>query len=103
MTTGPDVPEPAVVITLNQMYDEFRGLRDEVKHLSSVVDPALAQVRQDITENKSRIDLLKAERAAEDEKLEQRIRSLENWRAVIFGAAAAVGSLGGWLINYITG
>ena len=98
-----ETPQPAVVITLNQMYDEFRSLRDEVKHLSSVVDPALAQIRSDVQANKSRIEVIVAERKAADEALEIRVRSLENWRAVIFGAAAAVGTLGGYLLNYLVG
>lgn len=71
------VPEGSVVITPQQSFDMMLAIRDEVKHLSSVVDPAIAQLREGQAENKSRIDLIVAERKAEDEKLSQRIRTLE--------------------------
>ena len=90
MTT--DIPHGSVVITPYQMYEEMRGVRDEVKHLASILDPALAEVRADVRENK-------AELKAHDTRLrhvEQRL-----WFAA--GAAAAVGGVGGWLASVITG
>lgn len=72
------IPEGSVVITPTQIYDRIESIRDEVKHLSAVVDPALQQVRTDIAENASRIELIIAERKAADAALDLRVRFLES-------------------------
>lgn len=94
-----EIPHGSVVITPAQMYDEMRAVRDEVKHLSSIVDPALHELRTDVAENSARIETIKAERIAADEKLEIRVRALENWRWLVIGIGTALGSLGGWSLS----
>lgn len=71
------VPEGSVVITPQQQFDMLLAIRDEMKHLSSVVDPSLAQLREGQASNAARIELIVAERKAEDEKLGERVHTLE--------------------------
>lgn len=71
-----DIPG-AVVITPQQQFDMMLALRDEVKHLSSVVDPALAQIRIDVAANSGRIDIESEQRKAADEKLGEHVRVLQ--------------------------
>lgn len=105
-----EIPHGSVVITPSQMYDLMQSTRDEVKHLTAIVDPALAEIRADVARNAERIETVTAERKtaveklhAADEKLDGRVRALENWRWLVMGAATALGALGGWSLSSILG
>jgi hypothetical protein len=43
------VPDGSVIITPAQMYTELREMRTAVERLTSTVDPALQDVRSDVT------------------------------------------------------
>lgn len=77
MSEREHIPEGSVVITPTQQWEAMQGLRDEVKHLSAVVDPALSQVRVDIARNASRIDVEEIERKSEDAKISDRVHQQE--------------------------
>lgn len=97
--TEPQVPEGSVVITPSQIYEKMESIRDEVRHLSSVVDPALNEVRTGIAANATRIEQIRAERVEQFTALELRVRNMETrpvvtpsrmWSAI--GILAAVAS-----------
>lgn len=88
------IPEGSVVVTPTEMYREIRDMHDEVRRLASVVDPAIRELRDDVTEMKTQ-----GEKAFKDH--EDRIRSLERrmWQAV--GAAVVLGPAAGFAANYL--
>lgn len=87
-----EIPAGSVVITPVEMYTELRDVHDEIKRLATLIDPALAEVRADITENKNRVE-------AHDLRL--RAVELRVWFAA--GVAAGAGGLGGWVASMLTG
>lgn len=83
-----------MVITPQQSFDMMLAIRDEVKHLSSVVDPALQQIRSDVAANAGRIEVEAEQRKSADEKLDTRVRSQETAGYVTGGRMwASVGVL----------
>lgn len=97
------LPAGSAVITPNQMYAEMQDIGRKVDHLASIVDPALAQLRIDVTEVEKRVAVIKAEREAAVAALDLRIRALENWRWFILGAAAVLGAAGGTVVSRMLG
>lgn len=79
------VPDGSVVITPAQQYAELRALTEAVRDLSGKVDPALADLRSDVDENKADIKELRTELSA-----------LQKWRYGISGALVLLASLVGW-------
>lgn len=80
MTTSqlpPEIPHGSVVITPTEMYTEMRAVRDEVRHLVAIVDPALTEVRTDLVEVKAQHEKDFLESKLHREKLDGRIRDLE--------------------------
>lgn len=67
------IPPGSVIVSPRDMYDEIRGLRDDVGRLTSVVDPALTDIKAKQTDH------------------EGRLRSLERKVWVAAGIAAAAG------------
>lgn len=50
-----DVIPGSVLITPTQMYDEMRATREQVQRLANLVDPALGDIRADVTDHETRI------------------------------------------------
>lgn len=53
--TDPLFPQGSVIITPTKMYEEMQDISKKVDHLTSVVDPAIANLRQDVAANASQI------------------------------------------------
>ena len=79
------VPEGSVVITPTAMYMEIQSLGAEVRHISTLLDPALKDLRDAVKDHEIRI------RAAE-----RRI-----WTAT--GIASVFASVGGALLSQLYG
>lgn len=78
----PSMPPGSVIITPAQMYVEIRAMGTKLDHLSSVIDPALSTIRDDV-----------AEVVVDVADHETRIRAIERWRWLIAGAATAGGAV----------
>lgn len=50
-----EMPAGSVVITPTQMYGEIRDMKEQVQHLVNVVDPALTDIRSDVSDHEGRI------------------------------------------------
>lgn len=50
-----NIPQGSVIITPTDMYREMQEIGKKVDHLASVVDPAIAQLRETATENRAMI------------------------------------------------
>jgi hypothetical protein len=98
-----DLPPGSVIITPNQMYAEMQDIGRKVDHLADIVDPAIAQLRTDITEVEKHVAVITAERKAAVEALDRRIRGLENWRWFVLGIAAVFGPAGGYALTVLFG
>src|SRR5690348_15447382 len=101
------IPDGSVVITPRQMYDQIgelaqavRGVSEDVRAVKSAVDPAIAEVRSDIVEVKSRT----AAAEGEQTRLATRVTILETKIRVawaLFGAVLiALGVVAGFLSHY---
>lgn len=72
------IPDGSVVITPTEMYAEIRTMHDEVRGVAAMLDPAISEIRTDITDIR------------EDQKdAELRLRGLEKFRWM----AAGMGTL----------
>jgi hypothetical protein len=49
------MPPGSVVVTPGDMYAEIRDMGKKLDHLASVVDPAFADIRSDMSDHESRI------------------------------------------------
>jgi hypothetical protein len=101
MTVG--IPHGSVVVTPTEMYHELRNVSDELKRLVAVVDPAIAEVRVDVAENKATIAAARAELWAEVRSLDRRLHGVQGRLWFAAGAAVALGGTGGWLASILTG
>lgn len=45
----------AVIITPTEMYQEMRATREQVQRLANLVDPALGDIRADVSDHETRI------------------------------------------------
>lgn len=93
----------SVVITPTELYQEMRHIGDEVKRIGTLIDPALAEVRADIGDNRSRIEALTMETRAEVKALDTRMHGINARLWFAAGTAAGAGGLGGWLASALTG
>lgn len=82
----------SVVITPTQMYDEMRAISKSVDHLAAIIDPALAEVRQDVADNR-----------AEIKAHDVRLRGIEGRLWFAAGFASVLGAGGGYLASFLTG
>ncbi len=81
---NPNQPQQAeVVITMAQIYSEMQGLRGDVNTMKDVLNPAITDIRHDVSDH------------------ENRIRSLERkvWQAA--GAAGAASALISGAVAYL--
>jgi hypothetical protein len=56
----PAIPPGSVLITPQQMYAQIGELTTAVRELKSAVDPAMVEVRHDLTDHESRLRQLEA-------------------------------------------
>lgn len=77
------IPDGSVVVTPTDMYREIRDMHDELRALNSSINPALQELRADVSDHESRI-----------RTLERRV-----WQAA--GAVGVVAVFAGWLVDYI--
>jgi hypothetical protein len=98
-----DIPHGSVVVTPTEMYHELRNVGDELKRLVAVVDPAIAEVRIDLAENKAATAAARAELWAEVRALDSRLHGVQARLWFAAGAAMALGGTGGWLASILTG
>lgn len=54
------IPDGSVVITPTQMYGQIVDLTDAVRELKGVVDPAISDVRKDLTDHETRLRRLES-------------------------------------------
>lgn len=80
--TDPTIPQGSVVIPPIEMYKEIQDIGKKVDHLTSVVDPAIADIRNDIAEIKT-----------DKVRMEVRISKVETKQAWMSGIFAAVSTL----------
>lgn len=85
------IPEGSVIITPTEMYSEMRSIGQKIDHLSAVMDPAVTELRGDISE-------LKAEQSTQRERLS----SLDRRVYAIGAVAAALGGVAGYVLPLIT-
>src|SRR5262245_31917480 len=97
------LPPGSAVITPNQMYAEMQEIGRKVDHLADIVDPSLARLAADITEVEKQIVAVVAERKTEHAVFDRRIVALEHWRWFVVGAAAGLGSVGGYALTTLLG
>lgn len=90
--TPQSVPPGSVVVTPYQMYEEMREIGKEVREVKSILDPALANLRSDVSDNREKIESLR-------EKMHSMERRL--WGAA--GFALAGGGAGGYFLNMLSG
>lgn len=86
------VPVGAVIITPAQMYDEIRQVREEVSHLSALLDPAINSIRDDLKDVRE---------VAKDH--ETRLRGVERRVWVAAGVAAVIALGGSQAVNAALG
>lgn len=99
-----EIPHGSVVVTPTEMYHELRNMSDELKRLVAVVDPAIAEVRLDIAEQKASLHTTKTDVWAKLNELDRRLHGMNLRLAVVATAAAvAAGGAGGWLGSILTG
>lgn len=79
------VPEGSVVITPTAMYMELQRVGAEVRHISTLLDPSLADIRNDVKDHETRL-----------RAVERRV-----WAAT--GIAALLAGGGGALLTRIYG
>jgi len=98
----------SVIITPTKMYEEMQDIGRKVDHLSSVVDPALNKLREDIIAGRgehatiqAEIKVEESERKADVYKLDSRIRIVENWRWFVLGIAAVIGPAASILVSLV--
>lgn len=97
--TEMSVPPGSVIITPYQMYEEIRSLNNEVRHVATLIDPALAELRGDVADNKSDI---KAHTVRMD-TFNDRIHSINAKLWFVGGVATTAGAGGSQLISVLTG
>lgn len=94
-----EVLKASAIITPNMMYASITELSSKVQHLTSVMDPALSEIRTDIAD--VRADIAKNE--GRIEVLTVRMHTLSNRVFLQTGAAAVAGAIGGYIINSLYG
>lgn len=87
-----EVPRGAVVITPTEMYREMQEIGKKVDHLTSVLDPALTELRDDNAENKRAIETLSGE-----------VRRVDGRQKYVAGAAMAFGTVAGYIVKFVLG
>lgn len=97
------LPDGSVVITPNEMYREMQEIAKKVDHVATILDPAVAQIRVELTESKERVAALASERELVTNALDSRVRALENWRWFVLGVAAVFGPAGGYILTSLIG
>lgn len=98
-----EAPPGSVIVTPTKMYEELQAVGKKVDHLAAILDPSLAQIRAEVSENKERIAVITAERKGDVGALDRRVRALENWRWFVLGVAAALGTAGGYGLSAVFG
>lgn len=98
-----DIPHGSVVVTPTEMYHELRNVGDQLKRLVAVVDPAIAEVRLDVAENKATIHAARSELWGEVRALDKRLHAVQARLWFAAGAAVALGGTGGWIASILTG
>lgn len=88
------LPIGSVVITPNEMYKEMQDIGRKVDHLTSVLDPAIAQLRSEITDTRTQITVITAERKTAVAALDLRVRAVENWRWFVLGISTVISVVG---------
>ncbi|MGH9252320.1 MAG: hypothetical protein ACRD0W_22805 [Acidimicrobiales bacterium] len=101
MSEVPSVPGGSAVITPTEMYREIQTIGRKVDHLSSVVDPAMTTLREDIAELKVSLAVGTQECLSDTKAMDNRVRSLEHWRWFVLGIAAIIGPLTGAVLAYV--
>lgn len=54
------IPDGSVVITPGQMYTELQAMRKSVDNLATTVDPALNEIRRDVSDHETRMRIVEA-------------------------------------------
>lgn len=56
MTTP--IPDGSVIITPSQMYQQIGDLANAIRDLKGVVDPAVAEIRHDVSDHETRLRVI---------------------------------------------
>lgn len=87
-----NLPDGSVIITPNEVYREMQEIARKVDNLATIVDPALQQLRVDVTATQTSAQALSL-----------RVAALENWRWFVLGIAAVGGPFGGVVLARLFG
>lgn len=106
MSTVPPRPQPVTQVTIDRLYDEVTGMRNDVTGMRSDLRELTVTVRSAVDQGRdheTRIRVIERDGAtAEDvEKLTLRVTSVERRAWMAAGAVAAV-SVGAGILPYVT-
>jgi len=97
-----NVAPGSIVITPSDMYKEMQEVARQVARLTTIVDPALQQLRDEIHAIRAEKAVEHAKQDSEHERTAGRVSRLENWRWFLIGVATVWGPTGGYLLTVLT-
>ena len=97
-----ELPEGAIIVTPTDMYRQLQELAKDVHHITTLLDPSLANLHKEIAEAKSITKTLDIEMNKKVDDHEKRIRITERliWKAA--GATGLVSVLIGFAIAWMS-